>query len=355
MPFAHNQEESQRQMKALELTGPSEFAVVDKEPPVAGPDEVVISVRACGICGSDIHGMNGSSGRRIPPVVMGHEASGVIDGVGERVTEFQPGDRVTFDSTVFCGECGYCNNGQFNLCDNRQVMGVSCAEFHRDGAFAEMVICPAHICHRLPDSLSFEEAAFAEPVGVAMHATRRSGVAKGQTAVVVGAGLIGLLVIQSLRAIGCSKIVAIDLDDSRLQLAMTLGATASINARSPNVIDQVVEHLGGEADHAFEVVGATPTVKTAVACVRKGGAITLVGNLAAEVAFPLQKAVTRELTIYGSCAISGEYPAALDAIASGEIQVQPLVTARVGLDEAAGWFAKLEAADKPYLKVLVCP
>jgi len=138
-------------MKALELIGPSTFEVVEKAIPSPTANEVVIRVKACGICGSDIHGMDGSSGRRIPPVVMGHEASGVIESVGADVSRLSVGDRVTFDSTVFCNQCHYCKQGRFNLCDDRQVMGVSCGEFHRDGAFADMVVCPEHICHQLPE------------------------------------------------------------------------------------------------------------------------------------------------------------------------------------------------------------
>ena len=315
----------------------------------------VIDVKACGICGSDIHGMDGSSGRRIPPVVMGHEASGVIASLGAKVSQFSVGDRVTFDSTVYCQQCDYCLQGKVNLCDNRQVMGVSCGEFHRDGAFADQVVCPAHICHRLPDNLSFEEAAFAEPVGVALHAVNRSAINAQQTAVVIGSGLIGLLVIQALKARGCQHIVALDLDDSRIKRALELGATVGINSKDPDSIQQVLAHLDGKSDHVFEVVGATATVQLAIDLVKKGGSVTLVGNLAPEVVLPLQKVVTGELTLLGSCAISGEYPDALDAIANGDIAVKPLITAQVSIEQAAQWFAKLKAADEPYLKVIVRP
>ncbi len=342
-------------MKALELIGPSTFEVVEKAIPTPKANEVVIRVKACGICGSDIHGMDGSSGRRIPPVVMGHEASGVIENVGADVSNLAVGDRVTFDSTVFCNQCDYCNQGRVNLCDDRQVMGVSCGEFHRDGAFADMVVCPEHICHQLPEGLSFEEAAFAEPVGVALHAVNRSGVSSTETAVVIGSGLIGLLIIQALRARGCSKIIAFDLDDARLKLAQELGATMGVNSKDSDAVEQAINRMGGKANHCFEVVGATPTVNLAIGLVRKGGSVTLVGNLAPEVQLPLQKVVTGELTLYGSCAINGEYPDALKAIVSGDIAVKPLITASVSIDEAADWFAKLRAAEKPYLKVLVCP
>ena len=342
-------------MKALELVGPSAFKVVDKPLPEISASEVLIKVKACGICGSDIHGMDGSSGRRIPPVVMGHEASGVIEQVGADVDNLSVGDRVTFDSTVFCNDCDYCNQGRVNLCDNRQVMGVSCGEFHRNGAFSEHVACPAHICHRLPEGLSFEEAAFAEPVGVAVHAVNRSKVKQGDTAVVIGSGLIGLLIIQALKWRGCSQIIAFDLDDSRLALAKQLGATETFNSKQSDAVKSTVDLTSGGADHAFEVVGASVTVNMAIDCVRKGASVTLVGNLSPEVTMPLQKVVTRELTLFGSCAISGEYPEALTAIADGHIQVRPLITAQVNIDDAGDWFAKLKAAEQPYLKVLVCP
>jgi len=342
-------------MKALQLVGPSTFKVVDKPLPEISSSDVLIKVKACGICGSDIHGMDGSSGRRIPPVVMGHEASGIIKQIGADVADLNVGDRVTFDSTVFCNNCDYCNQDRVNLCDKRQVMGVSCGEFHRDGAFSEYVVCPAHICHQLPDGLSFEEAAFSEPVGVAVHAVNRSNVKQGDTAVVIGSGLIGLLVIQALQWRGCTQIIAIDLDDSRLKLAKQLGATAEINSKQSDAVKSVLDLTSGGANHAFEVVGASVTVNMAIDCVRKGAAVTLVGNLSPEVTLPLQKVVTRELTLFGSCAINGEYPEALAAIAGGHIQVKPLITAQVNIEDAANWFAKLKAAEQPYLKVLVCP
>lgn len=330
-------------MKALQLTAPSTLSLVDLTRPVPAPGEVLVRVRACGICGSDLHGMDGSSGRRIPPVVMGHEASGTIEAVGENVTGWQSGDRVTFDSTVWCGECDFCQSGRVNLCDARQVVGVSCAEFHRDGAFAEFLTLPTRILHRLPDDMPFEEAAFAEPVGVALHAVSRAGDISGKSVLVVGSGLIGLLVIQALKRAGAGHITAVDLDDSRLELALKLGSTEALRP----------EAVTREHDIAFEVVGAAPTIDLAMRRVRKGGKVVLVGNLAPSVPFPLQIAVTRELDVLGSCAICGEYPDAIDAIASRVIDVRPLITASFPLAEGPQAFD--HARQPGALKILIAP
>ena len=343
-------------MKALELIGPSEFELVDKDVPQPGDHEVLVRVKACGICGSDIHGANGSSGRRIPPIVMGHEGAGEVVSVGDRVSGFAAGDRITFDSTVYCGDCHYCNRGRNNLCDNREVMGVSCGEFRRHGAFAEYVCVPSHIVYQLPEDLSYDHAAFTEPVGVAVHAVRRANIESGDSAIVVGAGLIGLLVVQALKQAGCSTIIALDLVPQRLDLAMKLGASHAMLATENEVVAKIHELTDGRgANHSFEVVGATGPVGLAIDGIRKGGTCVLVGNLAPEVTLPLQKVVTRELNVLGTCAINAEIPEALEMIAKREIDVEPLISARSTLEEAADWFSKLESGDQPWLKVLVCP
>src|SRR6056297_2350514 len=197
-------------MKALLLSEYKELNVTEFADPVIGDSDVLVQVRACGICGSDIHGYDGSSGRRIPPLVMGHEAAGIVAKVGSRVTDFKPGDHVTFDSTVSCGECYFCRRGSINLCDNRMVLGVSCGEYRRHGAFAEYVSVPQYICYRLPKDLPFEHAAMIEAVSVAVHAANRTPVTLGDTAVVFGSGMIGLLAIQAIRLAGCSQVIAVD-------------------------------------------------------------------------------------------------------------------------------------------------
>lgn len=343
-------------MRSLVLTAHGRFALRDAPTPEAAPDEVLIRVKACGICGSDVHGMDGSTGRRIPPVTMGHEAAGIIEHVGAAVSGWAPGDRVTFDSTIYCGVCPYCRTGRVNLCDQRRVLGVSCAEYRRDGAFAEYVAVPARILYRLPEAVSFVQAAMVEPVSVAVHAVGRAPIRLGDTAAVVGTGMIGLLVVQALRQAGCGRIIAIDLDPSRLALAEELGADVVVPGDDPDLVARVHAAADGQGvHHAFEVVGSAPTLTAAIQCVRKGGSVVLVGNLAPEVAFPLQHVVTREITVYGSCASAGEYPACLDLIARGGVRVEPLLSATAPLEDGPEWFQRLYDKEPGLMKVVLCP
>jgi L-iditol 2-dehydrogenase len=343
-------------MKALLLTAPSIFEFTDVPTPAPGPGEVRIDVRACGICGSDIHGMDGRSGRRIPPIVMGHEAAGVISEIGADVAGWKIGDRVTFDSTEFCGECDECRLGNFNLCANRKVLGVSCGDYRRHGCFAEQVVLPARILHCIPDSLSFEKAAFAEPVAIALHAVNLAPEIFEEPAIVIGAGLIGLLVVQALRARGWKTVIAVDLDESRLTLAKQLGASETFSAQLENLSAHLRKICGGDgAAVAFEVVGAAAPVDLAIRSVRKGGTVVLVGNLQPSVPMPLQEVVTRQITLKGSCACAGEYPEAIRRIGDGSIQVEPLLSASVPLAGGGEWFARLANNTEGLLKVILTP
>ncbi len=343
-------------MKALLLTEYKKLEITDMPQPQCGPDEVLIKVQACGICGSDIHGYDGSTGRRIPPLVMGHEAAGTVAVAGANVSQFKVGDAVTFDSTISCGKCFFCRRGDINLCDNRRVLGVSCGDYRQHGAFAEYVVVPAHICYRLPPSLPFEHAAMIEAVSIAVHAVNRTPIVLGDTAVVVGSGMIGLLVIQAAKLAGCATIIAVDLENSRLDKARELGATVALNAKQVDVPAEVAKLTGGRgADVVFEVVGGTATIKSAIACCRKGGSLTLVGNLSPQVEMPLQSIVTRELTLYGSCASRGEYPACIALMESGAIRVEPLITAKARLEDGPSWFDRLHHGEPGAMKVILQP
>jgi L-iditol 2-dehydrogenase len=260
------------------------------------------------------------------------------------------------------------------------VLGVSPGEYRRHGCFAEKIALPTRILYRIPEALSYEKAAFAEPVSIALHAVNLAdGIevgeafaptedhcheggcdcepeAKGGVAVVVGAGLIGLLVIQALKARGWEKVIAVDLDDKRLELALKLGAAEVFNAKQEGLAMHIRQISGGDgADASFEVVGAAAPLDLAIRSVRKGGQVVLIGNLQPNTPFPLQEVVTRQLTIKGSCSCAGEYPEAIRRIQDGSIQVEPLLSAVAPLADGADWFKRLYDNKEGLLKVVLQP
>ena len=343
-------------MKALVLKQYKQFAFEEVPTPKPGPGNVLIAVKACGICGSDVHGMDGSTGRRRPPIIMGHEAAGVIAEIGSGVNGWAVGDHVTFDSTIYCGQCGYCRRGMINLCDHRRVLGVSCEEYHQPGAFADYVAVPQHILYRLPDALAFEHAALVEPFSIALHAIRRAPPALNDSVVVVGAGMIGLALVQALSETGAQQLIAVDIAQDRLALAEEVGATDTINSAAESAVAAILDLTQGQgADLVFEAVGVEPTVDLALRCLRKGCRATLVGNVTPTTNFPLQAAVTRELTIHGSCASQGEYPACLGMLARGALRAAPLISATAPLAEGAAWFDRLYRKEPGLLKVVLKP
>jgi L-iditol 2-dehydrogenase len=343
-------------MKALLLSEYNQLDIADLPAPVPGVDEILVRVAACGICGSDVHGYDGTSGRRIPPIVMGHEAAGVVAAAGSGVTRFKPGDRVTFDSTVYCGQCEFCLQGDINLCNNRQVIGVSCGDFRRAGAFAEYVVVPQRITYHLPEELEFQEAAMLEAVSVALHAVRVSQMKGGETALVIGAGMIGLLTLQAAKAAGASQVLIADIDRSRLERAEKLGADATLLLSGTELVEEILRRTGGRGvDLVLEAVGRDETIAASIASVRKGGTVTLIGNISPQVKIPLQVVVSRQIRLQGSCASSGEYPEAMELLANGKIKVKSLITAVAPLSDGPRWFARLHAGEPNLMKVVLDP
>ncbi len=304
-------------------------------------DEVLVHVQACSVCGSDVHGFDGSTGRRRPPVIMGHEASGIIEACGKNVRNYKAGDRVTFDSTIYCGNCEKCKAGMVNLCTSRKVLGVSCEDYNRNGCFAEYVNIPEHILYRLPDNVSFVQAAMVEPLSVAYHAATRTPVGKEDRVVVVGVGTIGLLTLQVVRAFGAKQIIAVDIDEEKLKTARANGASVCINSTSPDAAEQIREATEGGADLAFDATGIDKTVSLCIQSVRTGGRVVLIGNVAPDVHFPLQKVVTGQISLFGSCASAGEYPECLELIASGKVNVDSMISKVVPLRDGNLWMNKI--------------
>jgi threonine dehydrogenase-like Zn-dependent dehydrogenase len=343
-------------MKALVLESYNNLMVKEVPQPVYNEKDLLIRVKACGICGSDVHGMDGSTGRRKPPLIMGHEASGVVERVGNKVSNFQVGDRVTFDSTEYPLYDWFTLKGRYNLSDNRRVLGVAPEEYHRDGAFAEYVSIPAHIAHLLPDRVSFDQAAMVEPVAVATHAINLTDIKIMDTVLVVGTGMIGLFLIQVLQHSNAGKVIAVDIDSKKLDLARQFGADVCISADDHDFRSKILMNSNKRgADVAFEAVGLDKTLQMAIGNVRKGGTVIMIGNVSSEVQFPLQSVVTREIRLQGSCAIAGEYPQALEMIDRGLVHVDPLISATAPLEDGAKWFHRLYQNEPGLYKVILHP
>ncbi len=343
-------------MKALVLEEYNKLVYKDVPDPHIGPDEVLVRVKACGICGSDVHGLDGSTGRRIPPLIMGHEASGIIEATGQAVKKWHKGDRVTFDSTVYPLDDWFTLEGRYNLSDNREVLGVSPGDFKRNGAFAELISVPQHILYMIPGSVTFEQAAMVEAAAVALHSLNVSKMKAGDYCVVTGAGMIGIFVIKLLKIAGAGKIIAIDNDHARLTGAKQGGADEVFDPSEGNIGEKIKTLTNSRgADISFEAVGKSETVNTAIAVIRKGGTVVLIGNTSKIIEMPLQKVVTGELKILGSCAIRGEYEVILKLLEAGRLNVDDQISALAPLAEGADWFRRLYNKEGNLKKVILIP
>ena len=343
-------------MKALVLEKYNHLIYKDVPDPIINNDEVLVKVMACGICGSDVHGLDGSTGRRIPPMIMGHEASGIIVKTGSDVKGWKSGDRVTFDSTVYPLNDWFTLEGMYNLSDNREVLGVSPGTYRRNGAFAEYVAIPKHILYKIPDNVTFEQAAMVEAVAIALHSINLSGIKTGESCVVVGAGTIGIFLIKLLSLSGASKIIAIDINEKRLENAGKAGADKLLLSGDEKIEKQIQAYTRNRgSDLSFEAVGISDTINIAIGSVRKGGKVVLIGNITPSIDFPLQKVVTRELKILGSCAIRGEYEAVLDLLETGKINVDDQISEVAPLSEGAYWFDKLYNKKENLNKIILVP
>lgn len=349
-----------RDMKALLLSSPGTLAVADIDTPAPLAGEVRVRVAACGICGSDVHGFTGATGRRIPPLVMGHEAAGTIDAVGTGVDDIAVGTRVAIDSTIFCGDCEYCRTARENLCTRREVLGVSCGAYRRHGCFAEYAAVPRRCVYPLPDEVDFVSAALLEPLTIALHAvTLGDAGPQTRSAVVVGAGTIGLAVVAVLRARGVPRIMAIDMDAARLEQAQRVGATAVL-AAGEDAGRRAAEWGNSSADTdgvdlVVEAVGATASVQTAITAVTRGGTVVLVGNVSPTIELPLQAVVTRQIRLQGSCASAGCYPEAIRLVASGRVDLSGFVSRVAPLAEGPHWFDRLHRRESGLVKVVLEP
>lgn len=331
-------------MRALVFREHRQLVVDDIPEPACGPDDVVIDVHAVGICGSDVHGYSGESGRRALGMVMGHEASGVVGSVGERVSGVQPGDAVTFNPLLFCGECSACRAGRVTLCENRSVIGVTPT---LQGAFAERIALRGRNVVPLPPGFRIEDGAVVEPTAVAVHTMRVAGIEAGQRVGIAGAGPIGLLCGHVARVAGAGEVWVSDLQQDRLRIAERLG----LRAATP-------EELSAAApfDVVVDAVGIAPTLRSALAAVRPGGTVAVVGLGVPNLDFGLYELVVPEKRLVGSFAYDvADFAAAVELVAAEGSPIPGLVDRTVGLEEAQDAFLALADSRDPAIKVIVDP
>lgn len=350
-----------QKMRAVRLFAPKDIRCVEVDVPEIEKDtQVKIKVKCCGVCGSDIPRVM-EKGTYHFPTTIGHEFSGEIAEVGKAVGgELQPGDRVSVMPLLPCGVCQYCRVGQSHLCDSYDYYGS-----RRDGAMAEYVVVESENCLKLPPNVDFEMGAFTDPVSVGLHAVRKARVEAGKSAAVFGLGAIGYIAIQWLKALGCQKVIAIDIADEKLLLAKSLGAAYGINGMKVNAAEAVKELTGGEGvDIAIEFAGSDITHVQAVASCKKNGEVVYGGITYKDVTFPNQviAGILRgELKIYGSWNSSinplpiNEWKSALDFMNTGQINVGPLITHRVRLEDCARIFDMMYQRKEVFTKVLFKP
>ena len=338
-------------MKALVYKGPRTVVVEDVPKPSVPRGHVRVRIVRSGICGSDVHGYIGNTGRRDIGVIMGHEVSGVIDEVADDVKDVVPGQRVIVQPTIFCGECEYCKEGRTQHCENKTFLGV----FSRHGGFAEYVSIPARLIYPLPDDVSFEKGALVEPMAVSKCAVDKISDYHGKTVLVVGAGTIGLLAIAVLKLRGAKMIIASDLSNNRLAAAKKLGADAVFNPKEVEPV-QTVHGLTGEVgvDVSIEAVGAGKPVETALTCLKPCGESVWIGTVAPVISLNMQSIVTREITVHGAFTYSHiEFGQTLDMIRNMDTDIEAVISKTLSIEDAPEIIAQLADGSDAMIKTMI--
>ena len=321
-------------MKVAIMTDVAKVELTEREIPKPAANEVLVRVEYVGVCGSDIHYYeNGGIGPNIvkPPFVLGHEAGGTVVEVGTSVTHLKPGDRVALEPGKTCGHCEFCKTGRYNLCP--EVIFFATPPV--DGVFQEYVAHEADLCFKIPDNMDTMEAALIEPLSVGFHAARQGNARMGMTAVVTGAGCIGLVSMMALKAMGVTRIIAVDVMPKRLEKALELAATDAINGKETDTVEEVLKLTGGMGpDLVIETAGSEITARKAIQFCKKGGTIVLVGYSASgEMTLPMSLALDKELTFKTVFRYRHIYPLAIEAVSSGRVNLKGIVTNIFSLDD----------------------
>lgn len=318
-------------MKAAIFREPNKPLVVEEVPiPAIGPEEVLVRVIACGVCHTDLHYIDhGVATFKKPPIILGHECSGIVDKVGDSVSQWKRGDRVLLPAVVSCGSCRMCRLGRENICERMIMFGN-----HVDGAYAEFVAAPAKDLFRLPDEIPLAEGSIiADALSTPFHAVKnRARVRPGDKVVVFGCGGVGINVVQVAVASGAS-VIAVDISDKKLATAKQLGASQTINAQSSDVRKGIKRFFDGGADIALEAIGNPSTIEQAVDVVRPGGRVCIVGYSDHPASLNAARLMFRELDLVGSLGCRPvDYPAIIRMVAGGILKLDPVVTNRFPLE-----------------------
>ncbi|EEP82716.1 sorbitol dehydrogenase 2 [Uncinocarpus reesii 1704] len=317
-------------------------------PAIKHPHDVMINVKYTGICGSDVHywdhGVIGPFTLK-EPMVLGHESSGIITSVGPAVRSLKPGDRVALEPGIPCRRCDPCKSGTYNLCDDMAFAATP----PYDGTLAKYYVLPEDFCYKIPEGMSLQEAALMEPLGVAVHVTRRGGVRAGDQVVVFGAGPVGLLCCAVARAFCASKVIAVDIQQERLEFAKKYAATGTFQPASVSAVENAtrlkeLHGLGQGADVVLDASGAEASAHTGIHALRRGGTYVQGGMGRAEFSVPMMAVCTGEINVKGSFRYgSGDYKLALELVASGKIRVKELITKIVDFTDAEQAFLEVKA------------
>ena len=345
---ATNREEVNR-MKALVYEAPQVMNVRDVERPTPGPGEVLLRVLYSGICGSELSGFLGQNSLRTPPLIFGHELSGVIAETGAATMGVEIGARVTVNPLVSCGRCAYCVTARHQLCRDRLLLGASLP-----GSNAEYVVVPAASLEPVPDGLELSDASMAEPAACAVHAVRLSGIRAGESALVIGAGPIGLFIVQVLRAHGVTRVLVADRNPDRRRIAAGLGATVVRDGEAELLADVRSETRASGVQVAFDAAGTAATRTNCVAATAPGGKVMLFGLHTEQTSLPVNALIRSEVALHGVFAYNpAAFRTALAWLAEGRLGLRDGVV-EADLEDGLGWYQRL-VEGHPATKVLLRP
>ncbi len=325
-------------MRGAKFFAKHDVRVADYPDPTPGPRDAIVRVKASGICGTDVHVFEDEVPLAKLPVIPGHEFAGEIVKVGNELKEFKPGDRVAIEPNLFCGKCHFCRTARKHFCENWMAVGLSI-----DGGFAEFCRVPEQALYRIPDNLSFNQAAFFEPAACVLHGIERSNLQSGETAVVFGAGSIGLLYVQLLKRRGASKVILAEIDPAKREFAKSFGADMILDSKEPDFKAKVKEQTNGYGpDVVYDAAGSVVVLQIALEIVQTGGRIIVFGVPPAEAQWPLKPfdIYRREISLIGSFTNPYTNEAALQLLPS--LQVDSIVSARIKVDQVVEYIERLQ-------------